>query len=88
MALKHLGIELDHVFSCDNNKQCKATIMANFPPMVWYSDVDMYAPHPDGAFAVEPVETDYLIRPQAIGSTSSQSLTQSRRQESCSARPC
>ena len=51
MALKQLGINFDHAFSCDNNKQCKATIMANFPPMVWYSDVDMYAPHPDGAFA-------------------------------------
>mmetsp|Transcript_73347 Transcript_73347/g.207856 ORF Transcript_73347/g.207856 Transcript_73347/m.207856 type:complete len:383 (-) Transcript_73347:115-1263(-) len=39
MALQNLGIEVDHVFSCDVNKHVKATIMANFPPKVWYDDL-------------------------------------------------
>jgi len=39
MALKSLGVEFDHAFSCDFNKHAKATIMANFPPRVFYDDV-------------------------------------------------
>jgi len=39
MALRNLGIEVNHLFSCDVNKFVKETIMANFPPKVWYDDL-------------------------------------------------
>jgi len=39
MALENLGVNVDHVFSCDVNKHAKATIMANYPPKVWYDDL-------------------------------------------------
>jgi len=39
MALRNLGIEVNHLFSCDVNKHVKETIMANFPPKVWYDDL-------------------------------------------------
>eukprot|EP00443_Scrippsiella_acuminata_P016363 CAMPEP_0115206868 /NCGR_PEP_ID=MMETSP0270-20121206/20425_1 /TAXON_ID=71861 /ORGANISM="Scrippsiella trochoidea, Strain CCMP3099" /LENGTH=440 /DNA_ID=CAMNT_0002620449 /DNA_START=67 /DNA_END=1387 /DNA_ORIENTATION=+ len=39
MALRNLGVEVNHLFSCDVNKHVKATIMANFPPKVWYDDL-------------------------------------------------
>jgi len=39
MALQNLGVPVDHAFSCDVNRNVKATIMANFPPRVWYDDV-------------------------------------------------
>jgi len=39
MALRKLGVEVDHLFSCDVNKHVKQTIMANFPPKVWYDDL-------------------------------------------------
>mmetsp|Transcript_58013 Transcript_58013/g.175372 ORF Transcript_58013/g.175372 Transcript_58013/m.175372 type:complete len:372 (-) Transcript_58013:35-1150(-) len=39
MALKSLGVEFDHAFSCDFNKHAKDTIMANFPPKIFYDDI-------------------------------------------------
>lgn len=39
MALLNLGIEVDHLFSCDVNKHAKRTIMANFPPKIFYDDL-------------------------------------------------
>jgi len=39
MALKRLGVEVDHLFACDVDKHAKATIMANFPPKTWYDDL-------------------------------------------------
>jgi len=39
MALKNLGVQVDHLFSCDVNQQVKKTIMANFPPKVFYDDL-------------------------------------------------
>eukprot|EP00420_Gonyaulax_spinifera_P000433 CAMPEP_0197944630 /NCGR_PEP_ID=MMETSP1439-20131203/125506_1 /TAXON_ID=66791 /ORGANISM="Gonyaulax spinifera, Strain CCMP409" /LENGTH=373 /DNA_ID=CAMNT_0043567883 /DNA_START=64 /DNA_END=1185 /DNA_ORIENTATION=+ len=39
MALRNLGVEINHVFSCDVNKHAKTTIMANFPPKVFYDDL-------------------------------------------------
>lgn len=39
MALRNLGVEVDHLFSCDINPHVKSTIMANFPPKVWYDDL-------------------------------------------------
>jgi len=39
MALKNLGIDMEHAFSCDVNKHAKATIMANFPPKTFYDDL-------------------------------------------------
>jgi DNA (cytosine-5)-methyltransferase 1 len=39
MALKNLGVCVEHSFSCDINKHAKTTIMANFPPKVFYEDL-------------------------------------------------
>mmetsp|Transcript_79054 Transcript_79054/g.256387 ORF Transcript_79054/g.256387 Transcript_79054/m.256387 type:complete len:140 (+) Transcript_79054:59-478(+) len=39
MALKNLGVEVNHVFACDVNAHAKKTIMANFPPNQWYDDL-------------------------------------------------
>jgi len=39
MALRNLGVAVDHLFSCDVNKQVKKTIMANFPPKIFYDDL-------------------------------------------------
>jgi len=39
MALQNLGVEVDHVFSCDVNQHAKATIMANFPPTIFFDDL-------------------------------------------------
>jgi DNA (cytosine-5)-methyltransferase 1 len=39
MALQNLGVEVNHVFSCDVNKHAKATIMANFPPKIFFDDL-------------------------------------------------
>jgi len=39
MALKNLGVEVDHLFSCDVNRHVRTTIMANFPPKVFYDDL-------------------------------------------------
>merc|ERR1712008_214719 len=39
MALQNLGLEVNHVFSCDVNKHAKATIMANFPPKIFFDDL-------------------------------------------------
>mmetsp|Transcript_35378 Transcript_35378/g.82160 ORF Transcript_35378/g.82160 Transcript_35378/m.82160 type:complete len:370 (-) Transcript_35378:93-1202(-) len=39
MALRNLGIEVDHLFSCDVDSHVKKTIMANFPPKVFYDDL-------------------------------------------------
>lgn len=39
LALKNLGVPVDHLFACDVNKHAKSTILANFPPKVWYDDL-------------------------------------------------
>jgi len=39
MALQNLGVEVNHVFSCDVNKHAKATIMANYPPKTFFDDL-------------------------------------------------
>mmetsp|Transcript_79051 Transcript_79051/g.256372 ORF Transcript_79051/g.256372 Transcript_79051/m.256372 type:complete len:399 (+) Transcript_79051:59-1255(+) len=39
MALKNLGVDVNHVFACDVNVYAKKTIMANFPPKQWYDDL-------------------------------------------------
>jgi len=39
MALRNLGVDIDHVFSCDVNQHAKTTIMANFPPKVFFDDL-------------------------------------------------
>jgi len=39
MALRNLGVAVNHVFSCDVNAHVKRTIMANFPPKVFYDDL-------------------------------------------------
>jgi len=39
MALQNLGVEVNHVFSCDVNKHAKATIMANYPPKIFFDDL-------------------------------------------------
>jgi len=39
MALRNLGVPLDHVFSCDVNRHVKTTIMQNFPPRVFFDDL-------------------------------------------------
>merc|ERR1719330_1914310 len=39
MALKSLGVPVDHLFSCDVNASAKKTIMANFPPKTFYDDL-------------------------------------------------
>mmetsp|Transcript_56204 Transcript_56204/g.174295 ORF Transcript_56204/g.174295 Transcript_56204/m.174295 type:complete len:372 (-) Transcript_56204:113-1228(-) len=41
MALKNLGVAIDHVSSCDVNPHVKKTIMANFPPKVFFDDLTM-----------------------------------------------
>eukprot|EP00927_Polykrikos_kofoidii_P051003 TRINITY_DN4481_c0_g1_i2.p1 TRINITY_DN4481_c0_g1~~TRINITY_DN4481_c0_g1_i2.p1 ORF type:complete len:462 (+),score=82.27 TRINITY_DN4481_c0_g1_i2:36-1388(+) len=38
-ALDCLGVEYQHVFSCDIDKNAKKTIEANFPAQVWYDDL-------------------------------------------------
>jgi len=39
MALKSLGVPVEHRFACDVNKFAKMTILANFPPEVFYDDL-------------------------------------------------
>jgi len=39
MALHNLRVPIDHVFSCDVNEYAKRTIMANFPPKIFYDDL-------------------------------------------------
>lgn len=39
MALTNLGVDFKHVFACDIDKHVKETIMSNFPPKFWYSDL-------------------------------------------------
>jgi len=39
MALQNLGVVIDHAFSCDVNAHAKKTIMANFPPKVFFDDL-------------------------------------------------
>jgi DNA (cytosine-5)-methyltransferase 1 len=39
MALQNLGVEVNHVFSCDVNPHAKATIMANYPPKIFFDDL-------------------------------------------------
>jgi len=39
MALQNLGVSVEHKFASDINKQAKATILANFPPAVFYDDL-------------------------------------------------
>jgi len=39
MALKNLGLSINHVFACDVNQHAKATILANFPPKIFYDDL-------------------------------------------------
>eukprot|EP00413_Alexandrium_margalefii_P009372 CAMPEP_0204539654 /NCGR_PEP_ID=MMETSP0661-20131031/16899_1 /ASSEMBLY_ACC=CAM_ASM_000606 /TAXON_ID=109239 /ORGANISM="Alexandrium margalefi, Strain AMGDE01CS-322" /LENGTH=303 /DNA_ID=CAMNT_0051546273 /DNA_START=6 /DNA_END=913 /DNA_ORIENTATION=+ len=39
MALRGLGVQVDHVFSCDVNKHVKRTIMENYPPRVFFDDL-------------------------------------------------
>merc|ERR1719277_1015304 len=39
MALKSLGVPVDHLFACDVNASAKKTIMANFPPKTFYDDL-------------------------------------------------
>jgi len=39
MALKNLGVAIDHLFACDVNRHAKTTIMENFPPRVFYDDL-------------------------------------------------
>jgi DNA (cytosine-5)-methyltransferase 1 len=64
MALKKLGVAVDHQFSCDINAHAKKTIMANFPPKIFYEDltsrdnesapsVDMYV----AGFPCQPFST-------------------------------
>jgi DNA (cytosine-5)-methyltransferase 1 len=64
MALKNLGVSVDHEFACDINEHAKKTIMANFPPKRFYEDltsrdnesapsVDMYV----AGFPCQPFST-------------------------------
>jgi DNA (cytosine-5)-methyltransferase 1 len=39
MALQRLGVSVDHAFACDVNNKARMTIMANFPPRVFYDDL-------------------------------------------------
>lgn len=39
MALTNLGVEVNHLFACDIDQHVKSTIMNNFPPKFWYSDL-------------------------------------------------
>ena len=39
MALRNLGLQVNHLFACDVDRHAKATIMANFPPQKFYSDL-------------------------------------------------
>lgn len=39
MALNNLGVPVNHVFSCDVNPHAKRTIMANYPPKVFFDDL-------------------------------------------------
>jgi len=39
LALQNLGVPVDHLFACDVNKHAKSTILANFPPKVFYDDL-------------------------------------------------
>jgi len=39
MALSNLGVPVQHRFACDVNAHAKATILANFPPEVFYDDL-------------------------------------------------
>lgn len=38
-ALRLLGVDYDHIFSCDIDAKAKKTIEANFPPQQWYDDL-------------------------------------------------
>ena len=39
MAPRIIGAEVDPLFACDTDVRVKETIMANFPPRVWYDDL-------------------------------------------------
>jgi len=39
MALSNLGVPVEHRFACDVNPHAKATILANFPPKIFYDDL-------------------------------------------------
>eukprot|EP00440_Ansanella_granifera_P073881 gb/GFBE01080165.1/.p1 GENE.gb/GFBE01080165.1/~~gb/GFBE01080165.1/.p1 ORF type:complete len:382 (+),score=85.77 gb/GFBE01080165.1/:1-1146(+) len=39
MALKKLGVDYEHMFSCDIDKNVKTQILANFPPKRWFDDL-------------------------------------------------
>ena len=39
LALKGMGVAVDHRFSCDTNKASKATILHNFAPKTFYDDI-------------------------------------------------
>jgi hypothetical protein len=58
MALRRLGVQLDHAFSCDVSLHSKATIMANFPPRVWHSVIEMYVLHREVVSPKESWEND------------------------------
>ena len=38
-AMRNLKLEFAHVFSCESDLHARKTIGANFPPMVFYSDI-------------------------------------------------
>eukprot|EP00928_Gymnodinium_smaydae_P062497 TRINITY_DN46350_c0_g1_i1.p1 TRINITY_DN46350_c0_g1~~TRINITY_DN46350_c0_g1_i1.p1 ORF type:complete len:381 (-),score=79.00 TRINITY_DN46350_c0_g1_i1:195-1337(-) len=38
-ALRNLGIQHEHIFSCDIDKHAEATIQANYPPKIWFPDL-------------------------------------------------
>ena len=39
VALRRLGIEFTHVFSCDSDPQVKQFIMDNMKPQIYYDDI-------------------------------------------------
>ena len=39
VALKKLGVEYDHIFSCDNSPSVKSLIFQNYRPHKWFDDV-------------------------------------------------
>jgi DNA (cytosine-5)-methyltransferase 1 len=38
-ALNYLGIKYEHIFSCDNDKDIKETILANYKPKYFYDNI-------------------------------------------------
>ena len=39
MAIKNLGVQYTHEFSCDNDKSSKDFIQQNFPPKVFFDEI-------------------------------------------------